>query len=155
MSFGCFVGHLQRMASGHIAKGSEFAHLHQQRAVRVLSESHTGFEQNVWPSLACKLLLEVGVATAEEFLQKACLIIRREQNDNGSCFAERRFENRADVGGWLPGHLDYLIPFERFETDRPQKGEHGVPDLVIAPMHDKNSRSSPPSSVRCRRHLTR
>ena len=68
LSLRSVVCHVQRMAPGDITERSQIAHLHQQRAVRVFSESHTSFEQ-LRPRLTGKRPLKGGITAAEEFLQ--------------------------------------------------------------------------------------
>ena len=73
------------MTTTNIAEGTEVAELNEDGAIGVLPKSHAGLEQHVRPGLSGELPFILGIAWLPECGQQACLVIRREQdNDCGS-----------------------------------------------------------------------
>src|SRR5687767_5955256 len=52
LALGEVACHMHNMAAAHVAKLLDVANLHEHGSVRVSGESHTGLEQNIWPSLS-------------------------------------------------------------------------------------------------------
>ena len=127
------------MSSCEIRERSYLSKAADDGVLRVSSQCHACFQQDVWSRLWCGRALVRSIVCVEKRRAEVREIIAGQEYNASLYVAKRSVENLADERCPVLGEGDGFTPFRRVQSQSPQEIEHQITCLVIAPMNNKHS----------------